>query len=231
MKVTDKTSGPVNLVLEIHKDFPPRISSSSAIQGIGVSCKVRQIPAVDADIDLSSGSYAPENFVGSTSVATKDTHIFETNNYEPKYTEVVKDLISFNVGYSAKLKYQPAGSISVVPSGPFLDKWGNTVSPSFAKPGDTIMEVEWINEHTYRNPVERIVQDDEIVALTTGNKTTDVYGSAAVSYSIQYRVYDVKFQQADALKAENGWESIHMLAKYEGQTAYLSIPAPSLKEK
>ena len=224
-------AGPVNIVLEIHKDFTPRVIGSTTTDGVKVGCKVRLIPAVSADIDVSSGSYKKEEFVGSGSKADKDSRILDTNNYDPQYTEVIKDLISFNVSHSTKLRYQPSGSMTITPTGPFLDSWGNSVSPTFATPGDTIVEVEWVNEHTYKNPKSRVVQEDEIVALTSGNKTIDVYGAAAVDYTINFSVFDVSFQQTDALKAENGWENIHMLARYNGQTAYLSLPAPSVKEK
>jgi len=229
--LSDDKSDPVKIVLELHKDFPPRMTGSNIFDGQAMSCKVRQIPAVAAEIDLSSGTYAREEFIASSTTATKDSYIYEVNNYNPVDTESVSDIISFSVSHSASLHYQPDSKVTVVPTGRFLDKWGNSVSPIFAKPGEEIVEVDWVNEHTYRNPRSRTVQEDEIVALTSGNKTIDVYGAAKVTYTIKFKVFNVTFRQTTDLRPEDGWENIHMIATYEGQAAYLPIEAPSIKEK
>ena len=229
-QISDKDAGPINMVLEVHKDFPPRISSSSA-NNIGMSCKVRQIPDVVAHIDISSGQYNEEAFSSSVDTYDKNDDIGKTSNYSPVYTEFVTDLILFNLGFSAKLHYQPTSSVQIIDTGNFLDKWGNTISPTFASPGDEIIEVEWLSENTYANPRQRTVKADEIVALTTGNKTVQVYGTARVSYTIRYKVYNVQFAQTSANRPEDGFDTIHFLATYAKQATYLKIEPDSLKEK
>lgn len=220
---------PPNIVLEVDKDFPPRITGSTT-NGVHMGCKVRQIPDVAATIDISSGTYKPEEFASSSSIADSDTPIFFTSNYTPKNTEEVVDIVTFNAGSSAKLKYQPASAISVDTFGPVLDEWGNSITPTFAKPGDKVTEVDWISEHTYTNPRSREVREDEIVALTANNKTINVYGSAKAKYTIRYKVFDVTFKAASFLP-EDGYNNIHMLATYQEQSEYLFIEAPSMKEK
>lgn len=221
-----------SLVLEIHKDFNPRITGTQGFTGVEVSCKVRQVPAVLSDISLSSGTFRREEFTGSTVTKDRDTPVGVVSNYNPSSTEQVSDIITFNAGYTGKLRYQPHRSVKVIPTGQFLDRWGNTFSPSFALPGDSIVEVEWVSERVYRNPRRRVVQSDEIVAVSSSGYTTEIYGSVKAEYVIQYQVYDVTFAPFSSDRAEDGWENIHMLAlvKSEGSSAYLSIEAPSIKE-
>jgi len=229
-QLSDKDSGPVNMVLEVHKDFPPRITGSSRLD-IGMSCKVRQIPDVFADIQISSGQYNEEAFNASNDTYNKNDDVSKTSNYLPVYTEYVTDLVQFNVGFSAKLHYQPSSSVQIVDTGDFLDKWGNRITPRFATPGEDIIEVEWISERVYTNPRQRVVKADEIVALTTGNKAIDVYGTARVSYTIRYKVYNVQFTQTNAGRAEDGYDTVHFLASHSDQSTYLKIEPPSMKEK
>jgi len=227
----DEDTKPPNMVLEVHKDFPPRITGISRDCGVLTSCKVRQIPDIGATVDISSGKYAPEQFRESLLLATRETTLHTVVNYQEGYKEEVSDIIVFDTSYTAQLHYQPHSIVKVKPTGPFLTKWGTSINPNFAVPGDEIVEVEWLSERRYTNPRRRIVKEDEIVALTSGNKTIDVYGAATVSYLITYRVFDVDFKQSNLSRPEEGWDSIHLLATHEEQTAYLYIEAPSLKEK
>lgn len=229
-KTTDDAAGLANIVLEMHKDFPARITGFDLKSGAVMSCKVRQIPDVQANIDMSSGTYKLEPFLNTAESRKRNDSLYSVSNYSANNTEIVKDIMAFNSGYSGKLKYQPHRRVLIKTTGPFLDVWGNTISPTFAQGGDEIVEVEWLSENTYTNPRRRIVEPDEIVALTSGNKTVKVYGSIKMEYAIQFKVFDVTFNIANQLKPEDGYENIHMLADYDGQTEYLFIEAPSIKE-
>lgn len=222
---------PEKLMLEVHKDFPPRITGNNGANNLTVSCKVRQIPAVNATIDTSSGFAAESSFVNSGSTYNRTTQLSTVNNYNIIYAEDVKEFISFTAGYSASLQYQPASTVKIVASGGVLDMWGNNVYPTFALPGEEITEVEWISEISYRNPRRRKVKTDEVVATISGGISLEVYGSVRAEYSITFKVYDVTFKQSSIDRPEDGWGNVHMLALFEDQTADLSITAPSIKEK
>jgi len=200
-----------SLKIELNKDYPPKVSSFSTSGDIlSAWCKVRVIPNVSASVHISNGTLTRDG--------TEDGN------------EQVEDVLTFSGSTSVNMHYQPSSRVDVRRVSGFWNKWGSSVSPSFAKPGDRVVDVDWLNEHTYKNPKPRIVGEDEIVAVGMGSKVIEVYGVVHASYSISFRGYKLEFDISNAAKIEDGFKNAHVIAFKGTQSAYLMVEPPTMKE-
>ena len=147
---------------EIDPTYPPRLlppakGASKPVAGV----RVWVVPAAQPQMDLTSGQ-----IVG-----------WATGGGGP-----ISEMLTFNNSMSQSLRYQPAGSLSFGAIGVFVDKWGHTFTPYLVGPGGKVTVVEWLDEHTFKNPTTRTVLVDEVVVC-------DLFGNAIPSYGVVKATY------------------------------------------
>ena len=140
---------------------------------------------------------------------------------------VVRETIAFSGQASATLRYAPAGSVSVVGVGNFIDIWGQEYTPTFGTPGELVTTADWIDRNTYTNVRTRRVKSYEVVALRSGD-SVPAWGLATVEYSTTYDVFQFEFERVDPYSAKLEFKDAFILAVDGSEIAgSLQIQAPN----
>jgi len=204
--LSDSGAALPKLRFEMAPDYPPRllpIPKGTSTPRAG--CSVWVVPAVQPSIDLTAGQ-----IVAWATVAG----------------EPVIELLTFNNSMSQTLRYQPAGSVSMQPMGTFKDKWGNSMWGNLRGPGSTCTVVEWMDEHTFKNPRSRTVLSDEIVACDMFGNCIPCYGAVKVTYSFTYKVFDYLF---DWDYASRSFKQAFIVGSVDQQVANIMLTPPTMK--
>lgn len=107
-------------------------------------------------------------------------------------TQYVEDNLLFSGSTSRNLKYHPMGSLAITKRGIYRNKWGETELVSFRGPGEKVTEVEWTSKNSYRNPRQRYVGPNELVAVDSWGKAKEIFGVVDVSYSYDFLFYRLR---------------------------------------
>ena len=145
--------------------------------------------------------------------------------------EDVSESVQFDGSTSTNLSFQPKSGVGTTAIGVWRNKWGNSFSPDFRTPGQTITEVDWVNERTYRNPRRRTVGTDEIVVVDMWGRAVEAFGVMEATYTHDYDLYDLRLPY-DSIRQT--FDSVYVTAvnerapdQIESDTLY--IEAPSLE--
>lgn len=106
----------------------------------------------------------------------------------------MKEPLAFNNGYSASLRYPPAGGVSVISGGDFGTPFGGSFTPSFVTPGGTVELASWFSDTGYTLDGFRKVGDNEVM-LTSGRITRPGTGVAIAQYSTLRTRHIVEWSQ------------------------------------
>lgn len=189
---------------EIDPAYPPRLLPAES--GMAAGVKVRIVPAVKPDIEMTSGQIVrwDENPGGLA----------------------VEQLLTFSGSMSASLQYQPEGTTTLVAVGTFVDQWGRSFSPTLAGPGTRIGVVEWVDSNTVRNQRSRVVQADEVVVCDMFNNAIPAYGIVRAAYSYSFRTFDFRF---DYDEKTSQFRSAFVVGLNNGQVANIQLTPPTMK--
>lgn len=203
-----------SLVLEVDKNHPPRLSGfDNSNNTVKASCRIRVIPSIGASVSTSSGRLVPVKVSGDAQ------------------KENVLDAKTFSGSSSINLEYIPSSTPQITTQNQFLDTRGNPIVVSFLTAGDTVIEVDWITSNTYKNPRRRVVRENEVVAVTYGNKAIPVYGAIQARYAITYDLYELVFDPVDKLDPYKGWWDAHVVAVKGDFTSHILVSPPTLTFK
>jgi len=158
------------LRLEVDPRYPPRLVRKAG--GMEASCRVRVNPVCSPSLRSTSGVFS---FI------------------ESPYIMPVSEILVFSGSSSQTLAYEPMNGAIVSQIGDFVALSGAWTSASF-KYGGIVSEVEWINKSSYKNPTNRVLEPNEVVAVTGMNHPVPVYGFCRVDYSAAFDVYEFDFQ-------------------------------------
>ena len=173
-----------SLVLDVHPEFPPQYGGtfSGNIGGpksnLTTWCALRVFTSTSVTVSSTSGRSI---FVASLSGILS-----------------VQAPMPFSGGGSSNLQYVPNGSVSVAASGVFLDQDGNSFSPGFALPGQSVKIRVWTGPKTYREEPPRALGPTEIMVTNNGYAVTKCFGMAIVSYTASYNTYYFEFDDPDS---------------------------------
>lgn len=140
-----------------------------------------------------------------------------------------EESLLFSGSGSLNLEFQPAGSVSYKKQGNFLNKWGSSVSVDFRFYGDKVTEVDWVNESTYRNPRQREVNPDEIVAVNSWGRVIEVFGVVDVAYSYTFDYYEIRVPyQGGSYTMRDVYLSAFRVNNGQVESGTLYLEGPSL---
>jgi hypothetical protein len=164
-------SGLPTIKIEEDKEYPIRYLTAGS--GLEAGCSLRVYPA---DINIT--------------FSTTSGKVFSSDG---KFIKQIEEAITFSNSGTTRLRYQPKGSVSVKPSGKFVDEYGRTFEPSFRTTGQACTVVTWVSKYAYTNPQRRTVERDEVVVTSTAGKVVPAYGSAIATYSVEYNLHPFQF--------------------------------------
>jgi len=198
-----------NIVIDIDPDDPITITKGLST-GLEAACTLRIFSLETLHFVISSGFVYPLTAAGQS------------------HSLAVKESLVFNNSSSAQLKYSPLnGNISINTSGDyFIDRWNDNFLPQIKKPGEKVKVVEWIDQNRFKNPIEKIVGDKEIIVTKFPGFAMESYGFANVTYSTKYVKYKYNFVFDDEIRRFK--ESFLLVKTNDGKTGSIQLKPPQM---